>query len=87
MESTKGQLTFNNVVTCIVLGVVLWAGATLTSVHSDIAVLKASMSAQKEEVAAIKQEQLSQSSIIAQIQFEIGRPHRPPPISPPKQNP
>jgi len=93
MESTKGQVTFNNVVTCIILGVVVWVGATMQShnskladISSDIAVLKVGMVAQKEEVAAIKAEQSSQSSIIAQISFEIGRPHRPPPvIAPPKQ--
>jgi hypothetical protein len=95
MESTKGQITFNNVVTCIILGVVVWVGATLHShdskladISSDIAVLKMGMVSQKEEVSAIKNEQLSQSSIIAQISFEIGRPHRfPPPITPTKQNP
>jgi hypothetical protein len=96
MESTKGQVTFNNVVTCIILGVVLWVGTTihfhdakLSDISADIAVLKAGMVSQKEEVAAIKSEQSSQSSIIAQISFEIGRPHRiPPPITaPPKQSP
>jgi hypothetical protein len=96
MESTKGQVTFNNVVTCIILGVVLWVGTTihshdakLSDISADIAVLKAGMVSQKEEVAAIKSEQSSQSSIIAQISFEIGRSHRipPPPITAPKQNP
>jgi hypothetical protein len=94
MASSKGQINFNTLVSFIILGVVVWVGASiqthankLSDMAQDIAVLKTGMTAQKEEVSSIKHEQLSQSSIIAEIQFEIGRPHRPPPVTPTKQNP
>ena len=96
MDRIKGQINFNTVVSAIILGVVIWVGASiqmhtarLSELSQDVAVLKSNVEMQGRELNDVKAEQRANSILIAQIGFDVsGRPHmRPPPpvTSPPKQ--